>query len=126
MADAKILVVDDDPGVRRILHVILTRAGYNVSEARDGVEALQLVSDHRFDLITMDLVMDRMDGVDAISVLLNETQTPFLVVSAHLNARNRQELLERGVTEWVDKPFSTKLLLATVERLLEGQGPPPT
>ena len=119
MADAKILVVDDDPGVRRILHVILTRAGYNVSEARDGVEALQLVSDHGFDLITMDLVMDRMDGVDAISVLLTDTQTPFLVVSAHLNALNRQELLERGVTE-------TKLLLATVERLLEGQGPPPT
>lgn len=126
MADAKILVVDDDPGIRRILRMILTRAGYFVSEARDGVEAIQLVSDHRYDLITMDLVMDRMDGVDAISVLLNETQTPLLVVSAHLNARNRQELLDRGVTEWVDKPFSTRHLLSTIERLVEGQGPPTT
>ena len=75
MADAKILVVDDDPGIRRILRVILSRAGYSVSEARDGVEALQIVSDHRYDLITMDLVMDRMDGVDEASARRSSRKT---------------------------------------------------
>ena len=126
MADAHILVVDDDPGVRRILRKLLTRAGHSVSEARDGAEALQSTTNHRYDLITMDLVMDRMDGVDAISVLLNETQMPILVVSAHLTARSRQELLARDVTEWVDKPFTNTHLLSAVERPVARQARSPT
>lgn len=119
MSDVRILVVDDDFGVRRILKEVLTRAGYSVTEARDGAEALLRTSGVGFDLVTMDLVMGQMDGVDAISVLHNETQAPILVISAHLNEANRQELEARGVKDWLNKPFSTKDVLAKVQALLE-------
>ncbi len=120
LTDTRILVVDDDPGVRSILRKILTGAGHHVSEAQDGTEALQLIANQPYDLITMDLVMDRMDGVDAISVLINEAQTPVLVISAHLTDEIHQDLLDRGITEWIDKPFSAAKIQSTVERLIAG------
>ena len=118
MANPHILVVDDDAGVRRILREILTRSGYRVAEAIDGAEALSQISNHSFDLVTMDLMMGRMDGVDAISVLINETDTPVVVISAHLTEQNQRELAERGVEHWLHKPFVGNDLLDKVRELI--------
>ena len=118
MADPKLLVVDDDAGVRRILREIFTRARYGVTEACDGAEALTRIRDQKYDLITMDLEMGRMDGVNAISVLKNETDSPVLVLSVHLTEANKTELESRGIDAWLDKPFATAELLAEAERLL--------
>lgn len=124
MGETHILVVDDDFGVRRIIREILKRAGYRVTEAQDGAEALQSIRRQTFQLVTMDLMMDRMDGVDTISVLSNEAEAPILVISAHLTDENREELTGRGVTNWLNKPFTQDELLCIVEKLLaERPGP---
>ena len=123
MAHMHILIVDDDAGVRRILGEMLKRAGYRVSEAQDGAEALHHIAHQTFDLVTMDLVMGRMDGVDAISVLMNETTAPILVISAHLTEQNRQELADRGVTHWLDKPFTQAGLLSMVSAIVPSSDP---
>ena len=91
MAQHCIQAVDDDTGILRVLREILTRNGYDVVGAQDGAEALLRVrsraGSRAFRVITMDLIMDRMDGVDTISVLQNESDAPILVVSAHLTDR---------------------------------------
>lgn len=121
MAQHRILTVDDDAGIRRVLREILTRHGYDVSEAQDGAEALLRVRSTSFSLITMDLMMDRMDGVDTIAVLQNESLSPILVISAHLTDQNRVDLRERGITAVLDKPFMAEELLAAVHRSISGQ-----
>ena len=110
-------MVDDDAGVRRVIREILRRNGYAIEEAQDGAEALLHIGKTRFDLVTMDLMMARMDGVDAISVLVNESQTPILVISAHLTEQNREELTSRGIKHLLEKPFTTDQLLEAVGKL---------
>jgi DNA-binding response OmpR family regulator len=123
MAQHRILTVDDDTGILRVLREILTRNGYDVVGAQDGAEALLRVRSRAFRLITMDLIMDRMDGVDTISVLQNESDAPILVVSAHLTDQTQADLAARGVTTVLDKPFNTEeLLLAVSAAIASSEG----
>ena len=127
MAQHCILTVDDDTGILRVLREILTRNGYDVVGAQDGAEALLRVrsraGSRAFRVITMDLIMDRMDGVDTISVLQNESDAPILVVSAHLTDQTRADLAARGVTTVLDKPFNTEeSLLAVSAAIASSEG----
>ena len=80
----RFLVIDDDAGVRKVLARVLENEGHTVSQASSGVEALKLTRSNQFDLVTVDLVMDQMDGVDTIAVLRNEVTCPIIAISAHL------------------------------------------
>lgn len=111
--------MDDDPSVRRILGEILKRAGYVVEVAQDGAEALLRIRAQTYDLVTMDLVMNPMDGVDAVAILRNESSTPILAVSAQLTVQNRAELAKGGVNSFLDKPFTSGDLLSAVASTLE-------
>jgi CheY-like chemotaxis protein len=114
----RILTVDDDPSVRRILRQILERADYEVDDAQDGAEALQRIRTRKYDLVTMDLVMNPMDGVDAVAILRNESTLPILVISAQLTPQNRSELGQGGVSSFLDKPFTAAELLDAVKSTL--------
>jgi CheY-like chemotaxis protein len=111
-----VLVVDDELEIRGTLRRILERAGFQVTEAANGAEALQHIRNHSYDLVTMDMEMAQMDGVDAVSVIRSEVDVPILIISAHLTDEVVADLRARDVRYFLKKPFSVKEILATVEQ----------
>ena len=113
-----VLVVDDELEIRRTLRRILERAGIQVTEASNGAEALQHIRTHRYDLVTMDMEMAQMDGVDAVSVIRSEVDTPVLVISAYLTENVLADLRARDVHHFLRKPFSVNQVLELVEKAM--------
>ena len=113
-----VLVVDDEAEIRLTIRRILERADYVVTEALNGAEALQLVRGQAFDLVTMDMEMAQMDGVDAVSVIRSETDVPIVVISAHLTNDLLADLRARKVHHTLRKPFSLREVLAVVDQAI--------
>jgi DNA-binding response OmpR family regulator len=113
-----ILIVDDDLGIRETLKSIFIHAGYEPEEACTGAEALQKIQVKEYDLITMDMSMAEMDGVDTISVIRGETQTPIMVISAFLTEKIKGDLQKRNVHNYLDKPFTLDEVLGPVRKIL--------
>ena len=122
MSDAKsILVVDDTRSMRKMVAAVLTGAGYEVSEAGDGVEALQLAQTRRFDLVVTDHNMPRMDGVTLVRELrqLPAYDTVALIVlSTEVNPVLKQKGREAGATGWMAKPFDPQRMLDIVAKFI--------
>jgi len=114
----RILVVDDDPTIRRVIRAILSKCGHRVTEVSNGLEAVSKIQSQNFDLITMDMAMGYLDGIDAISILQNETRAPIVVISAHLTNDINSDLDARGVLFRLPKPFTVDQLTAIVDRAL--------
>lgn len=115
---ARILTVEDDPIVQRDLRLILEDAGYHVSGARDGIEAVDEARRQRPDLIVMDLGLPRLDGIAATEQILEERDVPIVALSG----RNKHELRERaaaaGAVRHLAKPFSETELVSTLADVL--------
>lgn len=112
-----VLVVDDDPDVRRLVRLVLENAGFTVSEIPDGRLAVGAASRLRPDLILIDWVMADLDGCAATAQLKRDPQTapiPVVMMSAKLNAADKIDALAAGVGDFVDKPFHAADLLAKV------------
>ena len=118
---ARVLVVDDTANVRALIQVNLELEGIEVHLATDGQEALDRVLEVDPDLITMDVMMPRLDGLAAASRLKAAAATaaiPIVMVSARAQAADRQAGQDAGVDAYVTKPFDPDELVATVLRLL--------
>ena len=118
---ARVLVVDDTPNVRALIQVNLELEGIEVHLATDGQEALDRVLEVDPDLITMDVMMPRLDGLAAASRLKAAAATaaiPIVMVTARAQAADRQAGQDAGVDAYVTKPFDPDELVATVLRLL--------
>ena len=113
-----ILVVDDEPDIRQALKKILQSAGHRTEEATTGLDALRAIRGKQFDLVTMDMAMADMDGVDAISVLRSEADVPIVAISGHLTEEIRTDLRNRQVTHFLEKPFGKEQVLAVVQQAL--------
>ena len=113
-----VLIVDDEDAIRTVLGHIFRRAGFTVLEAGSGPEALQIVRQQNIDLITMDLAMAQMDGVDTLSVILSETSAATIVISAHISPDLQKELENLGVKHCLSKPFAVDEVLATATAAL--------
>jgi two-component system, cell cycle sensor histidine kinase and response regulator CckA len=118
----KILVVEDEDGVRTAVTRMLTRQGYNVVSARDGAEALDLYADHAdVALLMTDMVMPRLGGRELVSHLRLEHQSlPVLYTSGYAHESVSAEELRTPHTAFIEKPFKLAELLASVEKLLRG------
>jgi len=118
----RILAVDDDDGIRRMVQVHLKRAGYTVITARDGQEAVEKARAEQPDAIVMDVMMPRMTGFEALDVLKADPQTAGIPVIL-LTAESRDEDLftgwSRGVHAYLTKPFRPEELIAGVQGVLE-------
>jgi two-component system cell cycle sensor histidine kinase/response regulator CckA len=117
----RILLVEDEDGVRRVVHRLLTRAGYEVEEARVGQEALALVGDdiQRFDLVLTDVYMPGMNGVLLAEWLRTQRHDlPILFMSGHIDDPQLVERLRTSDAVVVDKPFTAEALLAHIQRLI--------
>ena len=116
----RVLVVDDDPGVRYTLREILSSAGLAVEEAGDGEEALARFDAAPVPLVIADLRMPRMDGMELLRRLLSRQPAPRVVlVTAHGSERQAAEAVRAGAWDYFRKPFDNDELLAVVRRAAE-------
>ncbi len=117
----RILAVDDSPSMRDMVRIALTSAGFEVTQAMDGEEALALARQHSFDLILSDVNMPKMDGIALIRALRAEApyrHTPILMLTTDGSVDRKREGKEAGATGWIVKPFDPAQLIATMLRVL--------
>lgn len=119
MSELKILVVDDESRMRKLVHDFLSKKGYAVLEARDGEEAMEVFYMNRdISLIILDVMMPKMDGWQVCREIRKESKVPIVMLTA--KSEENDELLgfELGVDEYISKPFSPKILVARVDSIL--------
>lgn len=109
-----VLVVDDDPAMRRTLSINLRARDYEVETAGDGRSALQVVDERMPDLVLLDLGLPDLDGVAVLTQLRSFTQVPVIVVSARTESDDKVEALDLGADDFITKPFSIEELLARI------------
>ena len=115
---ARILVVDDEPQIRRSLQVNLESKGYAVETAETGERALDLFANRRPDVVILDLVMPGLGGVDVVHRIRESSTVPIIVLSALGDESNKVAALEMGADDYMTKPFGTEELLARIRSLL--------
>jgi two-component system chemotaxis response regulator CheY len=116
-----ILTVDDSPSIRLMMKLTLTAQGYEVVQAVDGVEALELARQRVADLVLTDINMPRMDGLTLIKelrALPEYKNVPMLILTTESGQDRKQEGKANGATGWLVKPFNDQQLLATIGRVL--------
>jgi len=115
---ARILVIDDEPQIRRSLQVNLEGKGYAVAAAADAGQALQAIANRAPDVIVLDLLMPGMDGMALTRRIREHSTVPIIILSAIGDERKKVEALELGADDYVTKPFSTEELLARIRSVL--------
>src|SRR5215470_1859244 len=111
---SRILVVDDETQITRVLKTTLQSQGYEVKTAADGESALNLAVDWIPDLIVTDLSMPRMTGIELCRTVRDRSQVPIIVLSVREEEKSKIEALDAGADDYVTKPFSVNELLARV------------
>ncbi len=116
---ARVLIAEDDPGVRESLEIALRYAGYDVLLAADGGKALQQVADKAPDAIVLDVNMPHIDGLSVCRTMRQKgDRTPVLMLTARQEIRDRVEGLDAGADDYLTKPFALDELLARLRALL--------
>ena len=119
MEDIKILVVDDEARMRKLVKDFLSIKGYIVLEAEDGEEALKVFDTNKdIKLILLDVMMPKMDGFEVLEVIRQYSKVPVMMLTARSEERDELEGYKLGVDEYITKPFSPKILVARVEAVL--------
>lgn len=108
----RVLVVDDEPAIRRFLHTSLTAHGYTVLEAATGQAALSAVGSQRPDLVILDLGLPDMDGIEVTRMLREWTKIPIVVLSVREHETDKIAALDSGASDYLTKPFGVGELLA--------------
>jgi two-component system KDP operon response regulator KdpE len=121
-AERRVLVIDDEPGIRRVVRAALRDDVSSVLEARSGNEGLSLAAAERPDLIVLDLGLPDMDGIDVCRRLRAWTTVPILVLSARDSETEKTALLDAGADDYVTKPFGPAELRARVRAQLRRAG----
>jgi two-component system, OmpR family, KDP operon response regulator KdpE len=114
----RILVVDDEPQIRRIMRTALTGAGYEVDDSRTGEEALQKVREFRPDLVLLDMNMPGMGGLEACKAIRADTNLAIIMLTVRNSEEDKVAALDAGADDYVTKPFSTPELLARIRATL--------
>lgn len=116
----QILVVDDEPNLRRVLSAQLARDGYEVHTAEDGEGALDLLKEHHIDLVITDLRMPKMDGMELLRRAVElDDELPIVMITAHGTVDNAVEALKTGAFDYITKPFDQAEVRAIVRKALK-------
>lgn len=119
MDKIKILVVDDESRMRKLVKDFLVREGYIVLEAGDGMEAMDLFYEEKdIALVILDVMMPKMDGWQVCREIREHSRVPVIMLTARSDERDELQGFELGVDEYISKPFSPKILVARVEAIL--------
>lgn len=119
---ARVLVVDDEPQIRRALRLVLRANGYDVTEVAAGEAALDALACTTYDLMILDLVLPDVDGVEVCRRVREWSELPVLILSAHGEEDIKVRALDEGADDFVTKPFSAPELLARMRRALRRAG----
>jgi two-component system KDP operon response regulator KdpE len=115
---ARILVVDDEPQIRRALQVNLENKGYDVSTAGSAEEAFEAITHRKPDVVIVDLLLPSMDGIELTRRIREQSPVPIIVLSAIGDEQKKVEALESGADDYVTKPFSMEELSARISSAL--------
>src|SRR5579872_7605652 len=115
---SKVLVVDDEPQITRVLRTVLTSQGYQVRTAGEGEAALSSFNEWRPELVITDLFMPHMDGLELCRRIRSLSNVPIIVLSVKGEERSKVEALDSGADDYVTKPFGIDELLARVRAAL--------
>lgn len=118
MKQGRVLVVDDEPMVTEVVGRYLQREGFEVALARDGEEALRLAREQKPDLVVLDLMLPRLDGLEVCRRLRRDSQVPIIMLTAKGEELDRILGLELGADDYVVKPFSPGELVARIKAVL--------
>lgn len=119
MDEIKILVVDDEERMRKLLHDFLAKKGYRVLEAGDGEEALEVFFANKdIALVILDVMMPKLNGYEVLKEIRNYSECPVLMLTAKSEETDELQGFKLGVDEYVTKPFSPRVLMARVDAIL--------
>jgi two-component system KDP operon response regulator KdpE len=124
-----ILIIEDEPAIRRLLRTTLNAQGYQVGEATTGAEGLAAIGSQAPDLVMLDLGLPDIDGLEIIRRIRSDSSVPLIVLTARSDERTKVKALDLGADDFVTKPFGAEELVARVRtalrhRILEQDGPP--
>ncbi len=118
MGEGRILVVEDEPSIREVVSLYLRRAGYQVTAVEDGQAALESLARQTPDLIVLDLMLPKVDGLEITRWLRERGDTPIIMLTARREEHDRIAGLEMGADDYVVKPFSPQELVSRVRAVL--------
>lgn len=115
----KVMVVDDESRMRKLVKDFLVKKNFEVVEAENGVEAIDLFFEHKnIDLVILDVMMPKMDGWEVCREIRSYSKVPIIMLTARADEQDELLGFELGVDEYISKPFSPKILVARVEAIL--------
>jgi len=118
VSDARILVVDDDPQIRRVMRTTLISHGYEAADAKSGEEAIEKVRENKYDLILLDMNMGGMDGIETCREIRTGSDVAIVMLTVRDAERDKIAALDAGADDYVTKPFSAPELMARVRAAL--------
>ena len=118
MSSSRILVVDDEPQIRRVMRTTLSSHGFFVSDARSGEEAIEKLRQERYDLVLLDMNMPGMGGMDACRAIREQWDVGIVILTVRNSERDKIDALDAGADDYVTKPFSMPELLARIRATL--------
>lgn len=118
MSELRVLVVDDEPAIRRFLQVNLAQRGYQVTVAPEGFTAIQYMEQELPDLVVLDLAMPGMNGVEICNWIRERSDVPVIVMSAHHEEELKVKALDSGADDYITKPFGQEEFMARIRALM--------
>jgi two-component system KDP operon response regulator KdpE len=118
VTSARILVVDDEPQIRRVMRTTLVSRGYVVNDARNGEEALEKLREERFDLVLLDMHMPGIGGMETCRIIRSQSDIPIVILSIRNAEKDKIAALDAGADDYITKPFSMPELLARIRAAL--------
>lgn len=118
MSKAKILIVDDEPQLRRVISTTLVASGYTVEQARTGEEALNRLREQKYDLVLLDLNMPGIGGLETCREIRWSSDVAIIILSVRNSEKDKVQALDAGADDYVSKPFSSPELLARIRAAL--------
>ncbi len=117
----KVMIVDDTPFMRAVLRGIIESAGYKVVEAKNGEEAVSIYTKEKPDVVTMDIVMPEVDGIEAARIILESDPSAKIIMVSAVDSRDSlKEAIKIGVSDFIVKPFEADEVLEAIRRISEG------
>jgi two-component system, OmpR family, KDP operon response regulator KdpE len=118
MSAGRILVVDDDPQIRRVMRVSLTAQGYEIDDAKGGEAALEKLRAERFDLVLLDMNMAGMSGLECCQTIRSQSEIAVIMLTVRDSESDKVAALDAGADDYITKPFNTPELLARIRAAL--------
>ncbi len=115
----RILIIDDEAPIRRVLRDILENESYQVEDAATGMDALQLIKDQDYDAVFCDIKMPEMDGIETLEAIRKESDVPVIMLSGHGTIETAVEAIKKGAFDFIPKPPDLNRLLITLRNALE-------